>query len=144
MLDVKALLAKILQRLNNIGQIERHEPTAVSCASSYYRQVAYITLEAGTWILSGVAVFPYNNTTGVRRAYISTATSAYDNVTTAPPAVANMLYEQEPITGSYQAFVHTGSMPIAVTGTTTYRLIAWQNSGATVSVTGRLYAVRVA
>ena len=66
------------------------------------------------------------------------------NITTAPPTLANMLYEQEPITGSYQAFVHTGSLPIVVSNTTTYRLIAWQNSGGTVNVTGRIYAVRVA
>ena len=144
MLDVKALLAKILQRLNNIGQIKQHTPSAVSCSNTYYRQLAYITLEEGVWLISGVATFPYNNTTGVRRVFVSTATSAYDNVTTQPPAWGNILYEQEPITGSYQPFVHVGTAPINVPSTTTFRLIGWQNSGATVSVTGRIYAVRVA
>ena len=145
LVKIKELLGRILIKLHLIGQIKQHEPSAVSCRTSYYRQLAYITLEAGTWLISGIATFPYNNTTGVRRAYVSNATSNYDNVTTAPPAVANMLYQQLPVTGAYQSFVHVGPMPIQIISTTTYRLIGWQNSGSStaVNVTGRIYAVRI-
>lgn len=143
-LNFKKLLTKILQRLSVIGKIVKNEPSAVSCQTSYYRQLASVTLDKGTWIISGVASFPYNNTTGVRRVYVTEVDSNYDNVTTAPAAVGNMLYNQVPITGSYQAYVHVGPMPVEVNSTNIYRLIGWQNSGSTVSVTGRIYAVRVA
>lgn len=143
MLNIKALLTKILGRLNDIGAGVMHEPAAVACATSKYRQVAYVTVPAGTWMFTATAVFPYNNTTGVRRAFLSLATSNYDNVTDMPPAMGNICFNQIPVTGSYQAYVPLATCFRTFSGSTTVRLIAWQNSGASVNVTGRLYAMRI-
>ena len=130
---------------SNIGDYKSHVPSATSCATGKYYQVAYLELDPGVWVISGDANFEYVNTTGLRRSLISAATSGYNNVTTAPAAIGNLYYQTFAASAfaSAAAHVKTGAGPINVSETTTYRVIAYQNSGSSISVTGRLYAVRI-
>lgn len=130
-----------------IGTTETHIPNAISCATGKYYQVAYLTLDPGTWIISGSARFQQSNTTGIRRVLFTNDTSDYDNVTTQPSSLGNIWYQTFngsafPTSGG--ADVKTTSAPINVTTEKpTIRLIAYQSSGSAMNVTGRFYAVRI-
>lgn len=76
---------------------------------------------------------------------MSTATSGYNNVTAGPASLAMQLYNNAaPISGNIPTYVNSGPMPITFTSNTIVRLIGFQNSGSNISVTGRIYAVRLA
>ena len=129
----------------DLGETLSHEPAAITCATGKYMQLAYITVTPGTWLLMGSGQFPYVNTTGIRRIYMSTATSGYNNVTAGPASLAMQLYNNAaPISGNIPTYVNSGPMPITFTSNTIVRLIGFQNSGSNISVTGRIYAVRLA
>lgn len=130
-----------------IGKTETHIPNAISCASGKYYQVAYLTLDPGTWIISGSARFQQSNTTGIRKILFTNDTSNYNNVTTQPSSLG-MIWAQTfngsafPTSGG--ADVKTTSAPIEVTTEKpTIRLIAYQSSGSAMNVTGRFYAIRI-
>lgn len=141
MLDLKALLTKILQRLNNIGDVKSHIPDAISCATGRYYQAAYLTLEAGVWLIDMQGLFPPTNTTGIRDIRCTIATSGYNNVTTAPPTYANITINRY-VGANINQYV-SSHFPVRISETTTFRLIVEQNSGSTMSVTGRMYATRL-
>lgn len=130
-----------------IGKTETHIPSAISCADKKYRQVAYLTLDPGTWIISGSARFQQSNTTGIRRVFFTNDTSNYDNVTTQPSSLGNIWYQTfngSAFPTSGEADVKTTSAPINVTTEKpTVRLIAYQSSGSAMNVTGRFYAIRI-
>lgn len=130
-----------------IGTTETHIPNAISCASGKYYQVAYLTLDPGTWIISGSARFQQSNTTGIRRVLFTNDTSNYNNVTTQPGSLGNIWYQTfngSAFPASGVADVKTTSAPINVTTENpTIRLIAYQSSGSAMDVTGRFYAVRI-
>lgn len=132
---------------SSIGTTETHIPSAISCATGKYYQVAYLTLDPGTWIISGSARFQQSNTTGIRRVLFTNDTSNYDNVTTQPSSLGNIWYQTFngsafPTSGG--ADVKTTSAPVNVTTEKpTIRLIAYQSSGSAMNVTGRFYAIRI-
>lgn len=131
---------------SNIGTIESHVADPVSCATAKYYQVAYLTLSAGVWILFAGARFPSGNTTGIRRVLLTTDTSGYNNTSTQPTSAGNIFYETfaaSAFTSGIVQDVKIGSAPISLNESTTIRLIAYQTSGSTQSVSGRFYAVRI-
>ena len=147
MLDLKALLTKILIFCSNVGVVQSHIPDAISCANTRYRQVAYLTLEPGTWIVSGAARFQQSNTTGIRKILVTNDTSNYDNVTTQPTSLGIIWAETfngSAFPASGPADVKTTTAPLRVTTEKpTIRLIAYQSSGSAMNVTGRFYATRI-
>ena len=130
-----------------IGTTASHIPDAISCDSGKYYQVAYLTLDPGTWIISGSARFQQSNTTGIRRVLFTNDTSNYNNVTTQPGSLGNIWYQTfngSAFPASGAADVKTTSAPVNVTTTNpTIRLIAYQSSGSAMNVIGRFYAIRI-
>ena len=139
--NLKELLTNITNRLIDIGTASAHTADPVSCATGKYYQIAYLTLAPGKWFIDANGYFPGTNATGIRRVSVTTATSNYNNVTTAPAAVGNIAIDAH--AGANMAQFPQVHFPITPTETTTYRLIAYQTSGSTISVTGRMYATRI-
>lgn len=126
---------------NNIGTWNPHTPSATSCTTGRYFQVAYVTLDAGIWLIDQNAYFPATNTTGTRQILCTTATSGYNNVTTAPASYGNIT--RDTLVGANNNQYPQAHFPVNISATTTFRLIAYQNSGTTMSVVGRMYAIRI-
>lgn len=125
---------------SSIGTILSHIPNAVSCATAKYYKVASITLTAGTWIIFTGANFPATNATGYRDIY--TTTADFTNGTTTMPANYAYITRLTIPAGNY-AQVLNASFPVIISSETTFNLVGHQNSGSTMSVTGRMYAVRI-
>lgn len=140
MLDLKALLAKILNHINNVGSWITDIPSAVSCATARYYKVASVTLTAGTWLIFTGANFPATNATGYRDIY--TTTVDFSNGTTTAPSNYAFITRLVIPAGNY-AQVLNASFPVKISSETTFNLVGHQNSGSTMSVTGRMYAVRI-
>lgn len=121
--------------LKETGKRISSEPSAVSVASSTYKTIASFTLSTGVWIIFATAVFA-NNTNGRRQAFLSTSQDSSSQVR------AILRDNQVPVNGdntqcSFSSFEN-------VTGSSqTYYLNAWQNSGSALSVTGRMYAIKI-
>lgn len=126
---------------SNIGDFKSYVGSEISCATGKYYQIAYITLDPGVWMVDCVGHFPNTNTTGIRDIRVTTATSGYNNVTTAPASYGNITADRR--TAAAHIIYANSHFPVSITATTTFRLIAYQNSGQTVSVNGRMYAVRI-
>lgn len=124
-----------------IGTMLSHIPDAVSCATGRYYQLAYLTLDAGVWMIDCVGQFPNTNTTGIRDLFVTTDTSGYNNVTTSPSAYGVITRDRR--TGAAHIIYCNAHFPVNIESTTTFRLIGYQNSGQTNSVLGRMYAVRI-
>ena len=140
MLDLKALLAKILNHINNVGNWITDIPSAVSCGTAKFYKIASVTLTAGTWIIFTCGNFPVTNATGYRDIY-TTTTDFTNGVTTGPANYAFITRLVIPA-GNY-AQVLNASFPVKISSQTTFYLVGHQNSGSTMSVTGRMYAVRI-
>ena len=134
-------IVSLEQSCSHVGDYKYHTPSSVSCLSGRYFQVAYLTLDKGLWLVDMHCAFPNTNTTGVRETRCTTATSGYNDVTTAPPALGNITIDR--IAGGSFGQYTQAHFPVNVSETTTYRLIAVQTSNLTMSVTGRMYAVRI-
>ena len=127
---------------SSIGTVLSHVPSSdVSCATGKYYQLAYLELDPGIWMVDYVGGFPNTNTTGIRDTFVTSATSGYNNVTTAPSSIGNITRDRR--NGEAHIIYCKASFPINVTSTTTYRVIGYQNSGQTNAVSGRMYAVRI-
>lgn len=126
---------------SSIGTVLSHVPADVSCATGKYYQIAYLELDPGIWMVDYVGGFPNTNTTGIRDTFVTSATSGYNNVTTAPASIGKITRDRRK--GEAHIIYCTASFPINVTSTTTYRVIGYQNSGQTNAVSGRMYAVRI-
>ena len=126
---------------SSIGTMLSHIPDAISCATGRYYQLAYLTLDAGVWMIDCVGQFPNTNTTGIRDLFVTTDTSGYNNVTTSPSAYGVITRDRR--IGAAHIIYCNAHFPVNVESTTTFRLIGYQNSGQTNSVLGRMYAVRI-
>lgn len=126
---------------SNIGAWKSHAPSATSCTNNRYFQVAYLTLDPGIWLIDQNALFPATNTTGTRQILCTTATSGYNNVTTAPASYGNIT--RDTLAGANINQYPQAHFPVNISEQTTFRLIAYQNSGSTMSVTGRMHAIRI-
>ena len=126
---------------SSIGTMLSDVPDAVSCATGRYYQLAYLTLDAGVWMIDYVGQFPNTNATGIRDTFVTTDTSGYNNVTTSPSAYGVITRDRR--TGAAHIIYCNAHFPVNIESTTTFRLIGYQNSGQTNSVLGRMYAVRI-
>lgn len=125
----------------NIGQPLSDIAASKSCASGRYYQIAHIDLPAGSWLLDCNAYFPQTNATGTRQIFCTTATSGYDDVITPPASYGNIT--RDALLGANMAQYPQAHFPINLSEDTTIRLIAYQGSGTTMNVTGRMYATRI-
>lgn len=126
---------------SNIGAWKSHAPSATSCTNNRYFQVAYLTLDPGIWLIDQNALFPATNATGTRQILCTTATSGYNNVTTAPASYGNIT--RDTLAGANINQYPQSHFPVNISAQTTFRLIAYQNSGSTMNVTGRMHAIRI-
>ena len=126
---------------SHIGTMKSYTSDEISCATGRYYQLAYLTLEAGVWMIDYVGYFPTTNTTGIRDTFVTTATSNYNNVTTAPASYGNITRDRRK--GENHIIYCKSHFPVDIASTTTFRLIGCQTSGQTNSLTGRMYAVRI-
>lgn len=125
----------------NIGQPLSDIAASKSCASGRYYQIAHIDLPAGSWLLDCNAYFPKTNATGTRQIFCTTATSGYDGVITPPASYGNIT--RDALLGANMAQYPQAHFPVNLSEDTTIRLIAYQESGTTMNVTGRMYATRI-
>lgn len=143
MLDIKKLLTKILQTIQPIGTVltANPAPSAVSCASGKYYQVASQTITAGTWIISATAQFPATNATGYRDMYCTT--SSFSNGTTTAPANWGLITRCVIPAGNFIEFARA-TFPVTLSsGTLTFRVVAHHSANTNIDVTGRIYATRI-
>lgn len=125
----------------NIGQPLSDIAASKSCASGRYYQIAHIDLPAGSWLLDCNAYFPQTNATGTRQIFCTTATSGYNDVITPPASYGNIT--RDTLLGANMAQYPQAHFPVNLSEDTTIRLIAYQGSGTTMNVTGRMYATRI-
>lgn len=125
---------------SNIGAKNWVAPSAVSCQSGKWYKVAEVELDPGIWFIDCNAYFPSTNTTGARQIRVTTATFT-DGTTTAPGAYGSIGIDVQ--MGANTAQYPQAHFPVDISSRTTFRLAAYQGSGSTMSVTGRMYATRI-
>lgn len=118
----------------NLGAITETHDT-VSVASGAGTALCSVTLEAGTWAIEGNVAFASSGT-GRRIADLATASGS---VTAG--VIAQTGAEVPAVSGGYTA-LHTGWTTKRTSQTTVY-LNAYQDSGAALSVTGYIRAMRI-
>lgn len=125
---------------SNIGAKNWVTPSAVSCQTGKWYKVAEVTLDPGIWLIDCNAAFPNTNATGTRQIRATTATFT-NGTTTAPASYGNIT--NDVLVGAATAQYPQVHFPVDISSQTTFRLAAYQGSGSTVSVTGRMYATRI-
>jgi hypothetical protein len=116
-------------------RVYKSQTSAVSMANSTYKNVLSISIDPGTWIITGGAEFAAN-ATGIRQAVISTVSAAYDGDNFRAGGMRVNAY------ATYDTFINL-ARTIVVTVTTTIYLVGWQNSGGALNTYGMLSAVRI-
>lgn len=130
MLSIKVLLGKLLDSFSKIGIKKSATGSTISVSTSTYTNITSLTLEPGTWAVFGMARFP-SNATGRRMVAIGPNNAA-----------SNTVYQMVNATnGGITALEACWTWTL--TTTTTEYLVAWQNSGGALNVTGYLAAVRI-
>lgn len=124
----------------NIGAKNWVAPSAVSCQSGKWYKVAEVTLDPGIWFIDCNALFPATNATGTRQIRVTTETFT-NGTTTIPGSVGNISVDI--LAGENMAQYPQVHFPVDISSQTTFRLAAYQGSGSTMSVTGRMYATRI-
>ena len=125
---------------SNIGAKNWVAPSSVSCQTGKWYKVAEVTLDPGIWFIDCNAHFPKTNATGARQIRVTTATFT-NGTTTAPASYGNIT--NDIIAGANTAQYPQAHFPVDISSRTTFRLAAYQGSGSTMSVTGRMYATRI-
>ena len=118
----------------NLGAITAANDT-VSVASGTGTAICSVTLEAGTWVIEGNVAFA-SNATGRRIADLATGSGSVS-----AGVIAQTGVEVPAVSGGYTA-LHTGWFTKRTAQTTVY-LNCYQDSGAALSVTGYLRAMRI-
>ena len=118
----------------NLGAITETHDT-VSVASGTGTAICSVTLEAGTWLIEGNVAFASNGT-GRRIADLATGSGSVS-----AGVIAQTGAEVPAVSGGMTA-LHTGWFTKRTAQTTVY-LNAYQDSGAALSVTGYLRAMRI-
>lgn len=125
---------------SNIGAKNWVAPSAVSCQTGKWYKVAEVTLDPGIWFIDCNAYFPKKNTTGTRQIRVTTDTFT-NGTTTMPGAYGNIGIDVQ--MGVNEVQYPQAHFPVDISSQTTFRLAAYQGSGSTISVTGRMYATRI-
>lgn len=125
--------------LANTGHLIAEAPSGVSVPSGSWKAVASASLPQGRWMITVKTRFAENATsTGIRRATV--ATSADSGSTLA------MLYDDSnnAVTGTgYYTFVSGLGVTTIPSGGSTIYLNAYQDSGTSLTVIGRIQAIRI-
>lgn len=124
----------------NIGAKNWVASSSVSCQSGKWYKVAEVTLDPGIWFIDCNALFPKTNATGTRQIRVTTETFS-DGTTTVPASYGNIT--NSILEGANTAQYPQSHFPVDISSRTTFRLAAYQSSGSTMSVTGRMYATRI-
>lgn len=124
----------------NIGTKNWVAPSSVSCQSGKWYKVAEVTLDPGIWFIDCNALFPNTNATGTRQIRVTTENFT-NGTTTLPGSYGNIT--NDIIVGANTAQYPQSHFPVDISSQTTFRLAAYQGSGSTMSVTGRMYATRI-
>ena len=110
--------------------------SATSIATSTYKSIGSISLEAGTWVIAYGGQFA-SNSTGVRAAFM------YTSQNVAASAVWNReSLVQSAATPSGQTYLR-GTCIVSPTSTTTYYLTLWHNAGSAINCYGNIKAIRI-
>lgn len=117
---------------NDIGDRVTTEPSAVTVANNSNVQIATVTLSAGKWICYFVGRFT-SNATGYRKIFVLRGTSS-------SPWVGENA-SSNAVSGDYTWL--NMSIPISITTSTQFKLMAYQNSGSSLSTTGRIYCTKI-
>ena len=125
---------------SNIGAKNWVAPSSVSCQTGKWYKVAEVTLDPGIWFIDCNAYFPKKNTTGARQIRVTTDTFT-NGTTTMPGAYGNIGIDVQ--MGVNEVQYPQAHFPVDISSQTTFRLAAYQGSGSTMSVTGRMYATRI-
>lgn len=110
--------------------------SATSIATSTYKSIGSISLEAGTWVIAYGGQFA-SNSTGVRAAFVCTSQN-----TAASAAWNRESLVQSAATPSGQTYLR-GTCIVAPTATTTYYLTLWHNAGSAINCYGNIKAIRI-
>ena len=122
--------------LSCTGNYIEANPSDVDASNSTYTNVASITLTAGKWMIWYTVRFnDSSSTTGRRMTVISNSSSSTTSIA--------MMLDDVRNTTDGQATMCKANDVLELRTSTTYYLWAWQNSGATVSCTARLHAIRI-
>lgn len=124
----------------NIGAKNWVAPSSVSCQTGKWYKVAEVTLDPGIWFIDCNALFPKTNATGTRQIRVTTETFT-NGTTTAPDSYGNIT--NDILAGANTAQYPQSHFPVDISSQTTFRLAAYQGSGSTMNVTGRMYATRL-
>lgn len=117
-----------------IGTRQTYTSGTISLASgTTWTSLMSMTFDPGVWIFNGIVSFP-SNATGRRAFCISNTATGSQN------ALLN-LDVQNAVNGA-QTVCHINSQ-FVLTAQTTYYFNAYQNSGSSLSVSPRMYAVRI-
>ena len=108
---------------------------AVSVASGTWTNTGSITLTKGTWIITAFAQFS-TNTTGRRQALISETSASSTSVR------GMMTDNQAPVDGAV-TLCRFMDIYTVTSATKTLYLNSYQNSGSTMNVYGRIYAIKI-
>lgn len=121
--------------LSQTGLVSKVDEEAVSVATSTWTDVASITLGAGRWLIWYTVRFN-SNATGRRQSVLSDSSGGGSAISIQMTNACNA------VDGTH---TYLKAMDFRnLSASTTMYLQAWQNSGSSLSVVGRLYAVRLA
>ena len=125
---------------SNIGAKNWVAPSSVSCQSGKWYKVAEVTLDPGIWFIDCNALFPKTSATGTRQIRVTTENFT-NGTTTRPESYGNIT--NDVLMGVNDVQYPQSHFPVDISSQTTFRLAAYQGSGSTMSVTGRMYATRI-
>lgn len=108
----------------------------VSVATSTYKSIGSISLEAGKWVITYGASYS-TSTSGLRSTYLYTSQNAAADTSW---YLATCI-QTAPASGG--STYHHGSHIVTTSATKTYYLSVWQNSGGSLNCKGAIYAVKV-
>ena len=110
--------------------------TSVSVATSTYKSIGSVSLEAGNWVITYGAQFA-TNSTGIRCAFLYTTADA-----TASSAWYRETCSQVSASSAQNTYLQ-GAFVYSPSATTTVYLTLWQNSGSSLSCNGNITAIRI-
>ncbi len=122
--------------LKGTGEHLYESPSSISLASGATKTVGSITLSKGVWLLIGMAQFN-SNATGMRKAYFANSSDSATDL--------GAIYKdtQRAVDGDATQCSVVAYYANTASSTTLY-FVATQNSGSSITTTGRLMAIKIA
>ena len=124
--DVETLYTK-LKKIGTQKAVSNSAGTSV--ATNKYKAICALSLEAGTWLVHGTVM--YGGSSSGDRCAIINSTEAWNRSA------------MQKIGAAPGGTVADATGIVSLTETKTYYLVAWQNSGSSITATGDMSAVRI-